>query len=80
MEQKIYIGMNIGKLGMLKNQVYLDGLPAQVKTAITKFPEIQELIVDVSELTDKQNEMNTSGTHLHHIYKKLEEKIKGGIK
>ncbi len=77
-EQTIYIGPNVPRLGLLRNQVYLRGLPGQVQAAIAKFPEIQEFIVPVADLTFKKHQANTPGEHLHHLYKEF--KRKAGVK
>lgn len=73
-EQKIYIGPNIPSLGLLKNQVYLGGLPGQVRAALEVLPEIDTLIVPISELTESITAANTKGTHLHHVYVELQRK------
>ena len=70
-EQKIYIGPNIPSLGLLKNQVYLGGLPGQVRAAIAVLPEIETLIVSISGLSEAVQAVNTKGTHLHHVYHEL---------
>ncbi len=71
MTQSIYIGPNIFKLGLLRNQVYLDGLPGQVRAALTEYPEINDLIVPIDNLTDSLNKAATKGEHLHHVYHEL---------
>ena len=70
-EQKIYIGPNIPSLGLLRNQVYLGGLPGQVRAALAVLPEVEALIVPVSSLTETLKAIQTKGTHEHHIYKEL---------
>ena len=70
-EQKIYLGPNIPSLGLLKNQVYLDGIPGQVRAAIAVMPEIEALIVPISELSETVKAINTKGTHEHHIYQEI---------
>lgn len=74
-EQLIYIGPNIPSLGMLRNQVYLGGLPGQVRAAIEIYPEIEFLIVPISQLTEKVHAVNTKGTHEHHVYTELQRKV-----
>lgn len=74
-EQLIYIGPNIPSLGMLRNQVYLGGLPGQVQAAIEIYPEIEVLIVPISQLTEKVHAVNTKGTHEHHVYTELQRKV-----
>lgn len=73
-EQLIYIGPNIPSLGLLKNQVYLGGIPGQVRAAMTIYPEIDVLIVPVSQLTEKVKAAATKGTHEHHVYVELQRK------
>lgn len=70
-EQTIYLGPNIPSLGLKKNQVYLGGIPGQVRAAIAIMPEIEELIVPISKLSETVKAINTKGTHEHHIYKEL---------
>ncbi|MBQ7215233.1 MAG: hypothetical protein IJS39_04535 [Synergistaceae bacterium] len=73
-EQTIYLGPNIPSLGLLRNQVYLGGLPGQVRAALTICPEIEQLIFPVSELTEALKKVQTKGTHEHHIYMELQRK------
>ena len=73
-EQSIYIGPNIPALGLLRNQVYLGGIPGQVRAALRALPEAEALIVPISELTQKLNAVQTKGTHEHHIYKEIQRK------
>ena len=70
-EQKIYLGPNIPSLGLTRNQVYLGGLPGQVRAAIAVMPEIEALIVPISELSETVKAINTKGTHEHHIYQEI---------
>ena len=70
-EQKIYLGPNIPSLGLLRNQVYLGGLPGQVRAALAVMPELEVLIVPLSELTEKLHAVQTKGTHEHHIYQEI---------
>lgn len=71
MEQKIYIGPNVRTLGLLKNQVYIDDLPGQVKDAIAKFPAVSELIVPVEAFTEAERQAHTKGEHLHRVYEEF---------
>ena len=73
-EQKIYIGPNIPSLGLMRNQVYLGGIPGQVKAAITADPSIEALIVPLSELAESLQAVQTKGTHLHHVSAELKRK------
>jgi len=72
--QSIYIGPNIPALGLLRNQVYLGGLPGQVRAAIVQFPEIETLIVPITDLTEKAKAVHTKGTHEHHVFMELKRK------
>ncbi len=73
-EQNIYIGPNIPSLGLMRNQVYLGGIPGQVRAAMEAEPMIETLIVPISELTESLNAVQAKGTHLHHIYQELQRK------
>ena len=64
----MYIGPNVQKLGLLRNQVYLDGLPGQVRAALVQIPELEELIVPIEQITDAIRRTQTKGEHLHHVY------------
>ena len=70
-EQKIYLGPNIPSLGLLRNQVYLGGLPGQVRAALAVMPELEVLIVPISMLTETLKAIQTKGTHEHHIYQEI---------
>ena len=74
-DQKIYVGPNVPALGLLRNQVYLGGLPGEVRAAITKFPEVETLIVPVEDLTESLKKAATPGEHLHHVYKEFARKV-----
>ena len=78
MEQLIYVGPNIFRLGMIRNQVYLGGLPGGIKLLIESFPELGELIVPVENFDKAQREVKKKGTHLHHVYEEVSRKV--GIK
>ncbi len=78
MEQLIYIGPNISRLGMIRNQVYLGGIPGNVKASLEVLPELQELIVPIETFADSERAAKTKGTHLHHMYKEVSRKA--GIK
>ena len=69
--QKIYVGPTYQPLGLIKNQVYLNGIPGQVRAALDRYPIIAELIVPVSECDTAQRDVKTKGTHLHHVAEEL---------
>ena len=76
-DQTIYIGPSVPALGLLRNQVYLGGIPGEVRAAIAKFPEVEKFIVPVEDLMFKLTELHTPGEHLHHAYKVFNEKVRG---
>lgn len=78
MEQLIYIGPNIFRLGMIRNQVYLEGIPGGIRAAIESFPELGELIVPIETFAESERAAKTKGTHLHHMYEEVQRKA--GIK
>ena len=70
-EQTIYIGPSVQSLGLMRNQVYLGGIPGEVRAALAKYPEFEELIVPVEDLMFMLYKVATPGEHLHHVYKEL---------
>ena len=78
MEQSIYIGPNVRTLGLLRNQVYVDALPGQVREAVMKFPEIEELIVPVEDFTEAERKAHTPGEHLYRVYQAFAEAVSRG--
>lgn len=65
MEQKIYVGPTIQSMGLLRNQVFIDGLPGHIKAAIAQIPEVEDLIVELDELTDAMKNVQTKGEGLY---------------
>ena len=76
--QVIYIGPNVSTLGLMRYQVYLNGLPSEVQAAIAKFPEVEKLIVPVEELTVSLQKLNTPGEELYEALESF--KRKAGVK
>ena len=70
-EQTIYIGPNVLKLGLIRNQVFLGGVTGQVQAAMEKFPQIAELIVPVENFSECEKKRDTKGEHLHRVYREL---------
>ena len=58
----VYTGPNIFSLALQKFQVFRGGLPPYVKRAIEKIPEIEHLIVPVSELEAMRAKIDKPGT------------------
>lgn len=71
MSQNMYIGPNVQKLGLLRNQVYIDGVPGQVRAALVQIPELQELIVPIDGVSESIRKTRTRGEHLHHVYEEV---------
>ena len=67
-EPEIYTGPNILAFGLTKFQVFRGGLPPYVTRAIEKIPEIQELIVRVSELEAMRQKIDRPGTNESRLY------------
>ena len=58
----IYTGPNIFALALMRFQVFKGGLPPYVKRAIERIPEIQQLLVPVSELEAMRQKIDKPGT------------------
>ena len=67
-EPEIYVGPNILAFALQKFQVFRGGLPPYVTRAIEKIPEIQELIVPVSELEAMRQKIDRPGTNESRLY------------
>ena len=76
-EQKIYIGPSVAALGLMRNQVYLNGIPGEVQSAIAKYPDVELMIVPVEDFIYKSNEMNTPGTELNHVMRVFKKQAGG---
>ena len=72
--QTIYVGPTISKFGLIRNQVFLDGLPGHIKALIEEQPLVEQLIVPLEELSTALNDVQAKGTHLHHVAQVLREK------
>ena len=68
-EQTIYIGPNVLKLGLIRNQVFLGGVTGQVQAAMETYPQIAELIVPVEDFAECEKKRDTKGEHLHRVYR-----------
>ena len=77
-KQTIYIGPSVTALGLLRNQVYLNGIPGEIQDALSKFPELAGLIVPVEDFIASVNEMNTPGSEKNHVLREF--KKKAGVK
>ena len=79
-EPVIYVGPNIFLFAVHKFQVYADGLPPYVTRAIEKIPEIESLIVPVSELEAMRAKIEEAGTKESRLYNKIEKAVEKLIK
>lgn len=68
-EQTIYIGPNVLKLGLIRNQVFLGGVTGQVRAAMESYPQIAELIVPAADFAEAEKLRDTKGEHLHRVYR-----------
>ena len=67
-EPEIYTGPNILAFALQKYQVFRGGLPPHVVRAVEKIPEIQGLIVPVSELEAMRQKIDRPGTNESRLY------------
>lgn len=75
--QTIYVGPTISKFGLIRNQVFLNGLPGHIKALLEEYPAASQLIVPLEELSTALKDVQTKGTHLHHAAQVLREKAGG---
>ena len=74
-EPVIYVGPNSFELMMKKFQVFTGGLPLYVKRAIEQIPQIERLIVPVSQLEEMRAKIEKSGTYEARIFYDVEKEI-----
>lgn len=67
-EPEIYTGPNILAFALQKFQLFRGGLPPHVMRAIEKIPDIQKLIVPVSELEAMRQKIVRPGTNESRLY------------
>ena len=75
-EPQIYTGPNIFTMALLRFQVFKGGLPPYVKRAVEKIPEIQQMIVPVSEVEDIKQRISRPGTNESRLFRELQKKVK----
>ena len=78
-EPVVYTGPNILALGMQKFQVFRGGLPPYVKRAIERIPDIEKLIVPVSELEAMRRKIEKPGTNEARLFREVQ-KAGGAIR
>ena len=62
-EPMIYTGPNVFAMNLQRFRVFRGGLPPAVRRAIEKIPEIEPLIVPVSELEETRQKISKPGTN-----------------
>ena len=72
-EPKIYAGPNIVAFGVMRFQVFQGGLPLTVRKATEKIPEIEGLIVPVSELEGIREKIAKAGTNESRLFYTVQE-------
>lgn len=68
----IYAGPDLIQFGVMRFQVYTNGLPEFVSRAIEKIPEIKNLIVSVEDLEKTRAKLDTTGSYENAIFKKIQ--------
>ena len=72
-EPQIYTGPNIFAMALQRFQVFRGGLPPYVRRAIEKLPDIEALIVPVSELEDMRRKIDRPGTNEARLFSVLQQ-------
>ena len=67
-ETLIYTGPTIFALALERFKIFRGGLPFFVKRAIDKIPEIEKMIVPVSELESMRSKINSPGSNEARIF------------
>ena len=71
-EPQIYTGPNIFKMALQRFQVFRGGLPPYVKRAIERIPDIEKLIVPVSELEAMRRKTEKPGTNEARLFREVQ--------
>ncbi|MFA1744089.1 hypothetical protein ACDQ58_03675 [Fusobacterium animalis] len=53
---RIYIGPTILAYNLVENTVFIDSFPENINKAIEKYPTINNLMIDIDKLQDRNNE------------------------
>ena len=53
---KIYIGPTILAYNLTENTIFIDSFPENINKAIKKYPTINNLMIDIDKLQDRNNE------------------------
>lgn len=60
-ETIVYIGDNLG-LDLIKDSVYIGGIPKYIQEKFIKYPELNNLFVPLSKLVDKKKKLKEVGS------------------
>lgn len=71
----IYIGPNAKDGALIKNSLYIGGLPTHIQK-VAENNAVKRLFVDVNELTKAQKELGDKTSPLYAFYKQAEEILK----
>ena len=67
-EPMIYTGPNVFALNLQRFRVFRGGIPPATRRAIEKIPEIESLIVPVSELEEMRQKIDKPGTNESRLF------------
>lgn len=71
-ETLIYTGPNVLALALERFKLFRGGLPFFVRRAIEKIPEIEKLIVPISELEATREKINSPGSNEARLFSAIQ--------
>ena len=71
----MYCGPNLPSKGIFSYQVYIGGLPVNVKEMIQEVPEIERLIVPVRDADEMRAKIRRKGTAENLWYERVKGKV-----
>ncbi|MBQ4469154.1 MAG: hypothetical protein IJQ56_01370 [Synergistaceae bacterium] len=71
-ETLIYTGPNVLALALERFKVFRGGLPFFMRRAIEKIPEIEKLIVPISELEATREKINSPGSNEARLFNAIQ--------
>lgn len=72
--QLIYIGPNIENGRLSRYTVFKDGLPKHIEILVEQRPEIEQMIIPVSDFANVNTRISQSGTLENQLFKQLKER------
>lgn len=72
MESVVYTGPNVWRMALQRWQVFRGGLPPYVQRAIERIPQIEQLIVPVSELEAMRRKIDKPGTNEARLFREVQ--------